>query len=337
MTEAAGARARAGAGLGAGGHGALGALGVLDRLDDVVVPRARHLVVALRRLLVAGFDPPARRARQVVDRLRVTEGDDGAAGPIVLPGGRGGRIVVLGVVTLIVVSAVAAIVQGARDRAPTLVTTGGTGQGRGLPGGSAPAPVPASAPEGGASEGGASGGAAAVPAVRIGPAAQDTVADYLGASRQSLASLTAAAPATDVYAVASLTAVVAPGGLLDVVGGYRIVQVFFTAGISGETEQVTVRDPVADVQAAFAAAASQASERAAADGRAGDAHAQERDDRAAAELRAGCACLFAAVVRAPAGRLTQLAADPRVRVVDPAPPDTAPPTVTFIPLAPDRH
>ncbi|MCK9876033.1 hypothetical protein MXD59_09635 [Frankia sp. Ag45/Mut15] len=334
MTEAAGARAGAGTGLGASGHGALGAL---DRLDDVVVPRARHLVVALRRLLVAGFDPPARRARQVVDRLRVTEGDDGAAGPIVLPGGRGGRIVVLGVVTLIVVSAVAAIVQGARDRAPTLVATGGAGHGRGLPGGSAPAPVPASAPEGGASQGGASEGAAAVPAVRIGPAAQDTVADYLGASRQSLASLTAAAPATDVYAVASLTAAVAPGGLLDVVGGYRIVQVFFTAGISGETEQVTVRDPVADVQAAFAAAASQASERAAADGRAGDAHAQERDDRAAADLRAGCACLFAAVVRAPAGRLTQLAADPRVRVVDPAPPDTAPPTVTFIPLVPDRR
>ncbi|MCM3883779.1 hypothetical protein [Frankia sp. R82] len=323
--------------------GGRGMFGALDRLDAAMMPRAHRLLAAVARRLGAAVDPPTRRVRQIGDRLRTTgsvTGADGSTGGLALPGGRGGRIVVLGVVTLIVVSAVAAIVQGARDRAPTLVSTGGVSTGSGSAGGG----LSGGGVAGGSRSGGSAaasvsgpGSAAVAPTVRIGPGAHDTVADYLGASRQNLASLTAAAPATDLYAVASLVAPVAPGALLDVVGGYRVVQAFFTAGVGGEVEQVTVRDPVADVQAAFAAAASQAADRSAADGRAGDAHAQERDDRTAVELRAGCACLFAVVVRAPAGRLTQLAADPRVRVVDPAPPDTGPPAVTFVPLSPDRR
>jgi hypothetical protein len=179
--------------------------------------------------------------------------------------------------------------------------------------------------------------AQATPTVTIGPGVHDPVAVYLGASRQNLAALTAAAPGADLYAVVSLSAAVTPDRLLDVLGTYRTVQVFFTAGLGGEAEQAVVRDPVTDVRAAFASAAGQADARAAADRRAGDAKADERDGRAAGELRAGCACLFGGVVRAPAGRLSQLATDPRVRVVDPAPPGAGPPGVTFIPLSPDRR
>ncbi|THJ75600.1 hypothetical protein E7Y31_04555, partial [Candidatus Frankia alpina] len=170
-----------------------------------------------------------------------------------------------------------------------------------------------------------------------GPGAHDSVAEYLGASRQNLASLTAAAPAADLYAVASLTGPATPDQLIDLFGSYRAVQVFFTAGTGGQVEQATVRDPVADVHAAFASAAAQAQARAASEARAGDAGADNRDRQAAAQLRAGCACLFAAVVRAPAGRLSQLAADPRVRIVDPAPPGAGPTSVRFIPLPPDRR
>ncbi|CAO5232729.1 hypothetical protein [Frankia sp. AgKG'84/4] len=302
--------------------------GALDRLDDAALPVAHRVLDAARGRLLAAADRQTCRARHVVDEVRARAGRPPAAGPggaatrpgelVDAPRGRlvdrGARVLILGLVALIVVSATAAILQN--------VDAGRT---PGEPASGAPAAAPSSP------------AAPVEPTVTIGPGTHDVVADYLGASRQSLANQAATAPNLDAYAVVSLDTAVTPEGLLAVFGAYRTVQVFFTAGLGGEAEQAVVRDPVGDVRAAFASAAGQAQARAAAGGRGGDANADERDSRAAAELRAGCACLFAAVVRAPAGRLAQLAEDSRVRVVDPAPPGTAPPSVTFIPLSPDRR
>ncbi|SNQ47566.1 conserved hypothetical protein [Frankia canadensis] len=308
---------------------------VVDRLDAAALPVLYRATHAARTQLVGTTDREVARARRLAARWRparasgAESAEAGAAsGPPALleavgvgRGGvvdRGARALVLGLVALIVVSATAAMLQSVdHDRTP------GT-----------PAPSDAASRT---SPSAPAAAAPVTPTVTIGPGARDAVGEYVGASRQNLAALTAAAPGADLYAVASLTEAVTPGGLLAVFGGYRIVEVFFSAGVLGEVEAATVRDPVGDVQAAFASAAAQAQARAAADERAGDANADERDRRAAAELRAGCACLFAAVVRAPAGRLTQLAADPRTRVVDPAPPGIAPPSVTFLPLSPDRR
>lgn len=320
----------------AGDHGGGPGLGdLLDRLDAAALPVLYRATHAARTQLVGTTDREVARARRLAARWRparasgAESAEAGAAsGPPALleavgvgRGGvvdRGARALVLGLVALIVVSATAAMLQSVdHDRTP------GT-----------PAPSDAASRT---SPSAPAAAAPVTPTVTIGPGARDAVGEYVGASRQNLAALTAAAPGADLYAVASLTEAVTPGGLLAVFGGYRIVEVFFSAGVLGEVEAATVRDPVGDVQAAFASAAAQAQARAAADERAGDANADERDRRAAAELRAGCACLFAAVVRAPAGRLTQLAADPRTRVVDPAPPGIAPPSVTFLPLSPDRR
>ncbi|CAJ60859.1 hypothetical protein FRAAL2210 [Frankia alni ACN14a] len=301
-----------------------------DRLDNAALPTVFRILDAARSHLAGTADREACRARRLAERARGGRaGRDGPAEPGaegspalldvvgVAPGGvvdRGARVLVLGLVALIVVSAAAAMLQSVdRDR-PSRAT--------------APADVPAASPP---------AGQPVAPTVTIGPGANDSVAEYLGASRQNLASLTAAAPAADLYAVASLTAPVTPDEMLGVLGAYRAVQVFFTAGVGGEVEQATVRDPVTDVHAAFASAATQAQARAAAEAGAGEAGANDRDRLAAQQLRAGCACLFAAVVRAPAGRLSQLAADPRVRVVDPAPPGAGPPGVRFLPLSPDRR
>ncbi|EIV93163.1 hypothetical protein [Frankia sp. QA3] len=306
------------------------AANLLDRLDDAALPTVFRILDAARSRLADTADREACRARRLADRAR--RGRVGGDGPAdaeaegspalldvvgVAPGGvvdRGARVLVLGLVALIVVSAAAAMLQSVdRDR-PSNAT--------------APTDAPAVTPP---------PAQPVAPTVTIGPGAHDSVAEYLGASQQNLASLTAAAPAADLYAVASLAAPVTPDQMLDVLGTYRAVQVFFTAGSGGEVEQATVRDPVADVHAAFASAAAQAQARAAAEAKAGEGTADDRDRQAAAQLRAGCACLFAAVVRAPAGRLSQLAADPRVRVVDPAPPGAGPPAVRFLPLLPDRR
>ncbi|WP_261569861.1 hypothetical protein [Frankia gtarii] len=307
----------------------------LDRLDDAVLPAVFRVLDAARSRLADTADREAGRARRLAERAR--RGRASGDGPVdtetagspalldvvgVAPGGvvdRGARVLVLGLVALIVVSAAAAMLQSVdRDRssnatAPAAALTGSP------PATSPPAAQPVT------------------PTVTIGPGASDSVAEYLGASRQNLASLTAAAPAADLYAVASLTGPVTPDQLIDLFGSYRAVQVFFTAGTGGQVEQATVRDPVADVHTAFASAAAQAQARAETEARAGDAGADNRDRQAAAQLRVGCACLFAAVVRAPAGRLSQLAADPRVRIVDPAPPGAGPPSVRFLPLSPDRR
>lgn len=310
-------------------------LSPLDRLDDAVLPAVFRALDAARSRLADPADREAGRARRLAERARHGRaGDDEpvdtetGGSPALLdvvgvaPGGvvdRGARVLVLGLVALIVVSAAAAMLQSVdRDR-PSNATAPAA-----APTGSPPAATPPAAQP-------------VTPTVTIGPGAHDSVAEYLGASRQNLVSLTAAAPAADLYAVASLTGPATPDQLIDLFGSYRAVQVFFTAGTGGQVEQATVRDPVADVHAAFASAAAQAQARAASEARAGDAGADNRDRQAAAQLRAGCACLFAAVVRAPAGRLSQLAADPRVRIVDPAPPGAGSPSVRFIPLPPDRR
>ncbi|WP_462203494.1 hypothetical protein [Frankia sp. CcWB3] len=309
----------------------LGAL--LDRVDARTLPATSRAIAIVRARMVGLAAREIGRVRRTRDRARPSPaGSDDDDGPPALldvagvtPGGVvewGVRMLVLGLVALIVVSATAAILQGV-DHAPS--------SGRSSP---ATGEAPTSANQPAAPDQPA---APVLPVVTIGPGPNDPVADYLGASRQNLASLTSAAPGADLYAVASLTAPRTPADLLEVFGDFRTVQVFFTAGIGGEQEQALVRDPVADVRAAFGSAAAQADARAAADTQVGDTAAADRERRAASDLRAGCGCLFAAVVRAPAGRLSQLETDPRVRVVDPAPPGSGPPGMRFIPLSPDRR
>jgi hypothetical protein len=154
---------------------------------------------------------------------------------------------------------------------------------------------------------------------------------YRARARDQLAALTRAAPQADLYAVVSLADYRTPTQTLGILSSYRTLRVFFAIPGAGAVRSAEVRDPVADVAAAFEREAAADDVRARGSP---DAAERQRAGRAAAELRAGCACLFAAVVRAPAARLAELADTPAVRVVDAAPPGTTPSTVVFVPLRP---
>lgn len=253
-------------------HG-LGAL--LDRVDARTLPATSRAIAIVRAWMVGLAEREIGRVRRTRDRVRPSPaGSDDDDGPPALldvagvtPGGVvdwGVRMLVLGLVALIVVSATAAILQGV-DHAPSSGPSSSATEQAATSANQPAAPDQPVAP--------------ALPAVTIGPGPNDPVADYLGASRQNLALLTSAAPGADLYAVASLTAPRTPADLLEVFGDFRTVQVFFTAGIGGEQEQAVVRDPVADVRAAFGSAAAQADARAAADTQVGNTAAADRERR----------------------------------------------------------
>lgn len=238
------------------------------------------------------------------------------------------RLLVLGLVVLIIIGAVSTMLRG-------------------------PDPGNSSSGIPGPGSGGAPAGPA-TPTTTVGPVAGDDAAGYAAAARAELESLAGAAPQADLYAVVSLAGYQTAEELHRLFATFRISEVFFRVPPDGVVLSAPVRDPVADVEAAFASAGDAAETRARdadagldtdADADAGVARTGQEDqpgksqqaaNEQAAALRARCACLFGVVLRAPAGRLIELARGSQVRVVDPAPPGLAPPAVRFVPLEPER-
>jgi hypothetical protein len=321
---------------------------VLDRIDDVGLPWAQRALAAAAARLGVAWDGTL----DVIERLAVRFGllrprpVQAGAGAGAAPAGaagagggaswgsagrsrrggvravleRGARAVVLGLVAMIVLSAAAAMLPGADGQ---LKPAGSAG-----PAGSPEGTVPAGA--GGTDP--ATGTAAA--GITVGPYPGDSPEQYAATAGQGLLMQASAAPEADLLAIVSLVDYQTPDELHALLADYRLTQVFFAVPAVGSVYSADVRDPVADVRTAFEREASEASARAAV--------VTDPTRRAAATTEAGalrgrCACLFAAVVRAPAARLVTLDGSAGVRVVDAAPPGTAASAVTFVPLLPARR
>ena len=175
--------------------------------------------------------------------------------------------------------------------------------------------------------------------VQVGVVQGQSVASYIGASRRELAALTdpSAPAAGDTWALVSLDTYVPPDRLPAMLPGAAVAQVYARVPLAGAHTQV-VRIPVyqlpGDVTAGMLDAALQRDQEQAeylqlSRRLQGDGANVERARRAygvaaataaaeAAAYRSGCACVFAAVVRAAPAGLQAIADGPGVRVVDPA-------------------
>jgi hypothetical protein len=178
-------------------------------------------------------------------------------------------------------------------------------------------------------------GAEAGEIVRVGVVQGQSVSAYLSAAHDGLAALP---PGEPVWALVSLDEYVAPGRLPELLGGAAVAQVYARVPLAGSRTQVvrlTAGARPADVEAGLAEAADERDQERAqylrlAEAVRGSGTAQDRARKAyveAADLaggealsyRAGCACVFAAVVRADVAGLTGVAGRSGVRAVDPAP------------------
>jgi hypothetical protein len=176
--------------------------------------------------------------------------------------------------------------------------------------------------------------------VEVGVVEGQSIPAYLDASRRELAAMAdpSAPPAGDTWALASLEEYVPPDRLPALLGGAGVAQVYARVPLPGVRTQV-VRIPVyrlpGDVTAGMAAAAQQRdqeqaeylqlSAKTSGEGPSAqrarlayDAAARAAGAEATA-YRSGCACVFAAVIRAAPAVLQQIADRSGVRVVDPAP------------------
>ncbi len=318
----------------AGLERAAGRAGVLlDRVDDVLVP-------AVARVVGDGLDRAGSASKVFATRFRNRTGASapatgqsghGAAGPRALAAlrnsghlARGARLGVSVAVAAIVVSAAAATFQG-QDRL-------------GFP--HPPALPPGADPGVAAAVGGDGGGVAApevsIPEVEVtvGPYPGDEVGSYLADARSRLDELVLAAPDADLFAVVSFTGYRTPAELLALLSDYRMHRVFIRMPPDGEVLEAQVRDPVADVDAAFAHAADATARRMAS---ATDPQAHARAGQEASAYGGRCSCVFSAVVRAPAGRLAELAGTDGVRLVDVASPGATMAGSVFVPLLPERR
>ncbi|WP_347176750.1 hypothetical protein [Parafrankia sp. EAN1pec] len=286
---------------------------LLDRVDAAALPPVGRVLESVAGGLAGARDRPRARLRRAW-AARVGPYADGDGPP---PPGRAsvitgraleaiGRLLVLGLVVLIVVGAVTTMLRGADPS-----------------GSHAPGPGPGNAPAG-----------PVEPTVTVGPAAGESPAAYAAEAEAKLDGLTRAAPDADLYAVVSLAGYRTPDEMLQIFTAYRTLEVFFGVPPDGAVMAATVRDPVADLTAAFDSEADAADTRAHS---ATDPAEAEHARQEATALRARCGCLFGAVVRAPAARLVDLGHIEGVRVVDPAPPGISPETVRFLPLQPDQR
>jgi hypothetical protein len=186
----------------------------------------------------------------------------------------------------------------------------------------------------------ASPGTPAGDLVRVGVVQGQSVPGYLRNSRAELSALTdpSAAAAGDTWALVSLDDYVAPGALPAMFDGVGVAQVYTRAPLAGKHTQV-VRIPVyrlsSDVLSGMLDEALQRDQEKAEYQQLGrrltgdDANigrARRAYEAAAATAgaeadayRSGCACVFAAVIRAAPAALQVVADRPGVRVVDPAP------------------
>lgn len=182
------------------------------------------------------------------------------------------------------------------------------------------------------------GGAAAQgPTVHVGVQQNQSIPGYVTSSRRELASL-AQQSSTEVYALVSLRTYLAPGRLTPVLGGVAVAEVYARVPMPREQTRI-VRIPAFRIPEDVVAGMRQVAERkdAAADelfqlaAKLNEVNAAEDQLRTsylddanvataeAAAYRNECACVYAAVVRATAVALEQIAARPEVRAVDPAP------------------
>ncbi|BCJ61185.1 hypothetical protein [Micromonospora endophytica] len=174
---------------------------------------------------------------------------------------------------------------------------------------------------------------------RVGVIDGDSISRYERAAARDLAALEGdGTPGDGTYALVSLTEYLTPQSLAEVVGDVRVAAVVSRVPLP-ERQTEIVRIPAQrlpeDVLTGMTDLAERR-EREAADYRSraaalGGGGPQERELRQLYEIgartaiqeatayRAGCACVYAVVVRAPTTTLRGVAARPGVRVVDPAP------------------
>ncbi|MCX4471024.1 hypothetical protein OOK41_12000 [Micromonospora sp. NBC_01655] len=168
---------------------------------------------------------------------------------------------------------------------------------------------------------------------RVGIASGDPIPGYLRAAEAELAALPAAGSPAGTYALVAFSAYVAPGGLPALLDGVSVAEVVARAPLPGrqtEIVRLAVQWLPQDVTAGLAGVADR-KDREAIDQRARAAGAADPELRRgyetgarvaageAAAYRAGCACVYAAVVRGTPEALRDLAGRPRIRAVDPAP------------------
>ncbi|WP_327041520.1 hypothetical protein OG400_31465 [Micromonospora ureilytica] len=175
---------------------------------------------------------------------------------------------------------------------------------------------------------------------RVGVADGDSVPGYLLSAAADLAALPASAPAAEggTYALVTLEAYLPPQRLATVLGDVGVSTVFGRVPLPGrQTEIVKIPalrvpdDVVAGMEQVAARKETEAADyraRAAAVDGDGAGERELREQYAsgaevaaaeAAAYRTGCACVYAAVVRATPVALRGVAARPDVRAVDPAP------------------
>ncbi|SCF00610.1 hypothetical protein GA0070607_4299 [Micromonospora coriariae] len=193
---------------------------------------------------------------------------------------------------------------------------------------------------------------------RVGVVDGDSVPGYLRSAAADLAALPTAAPATGegTYALVTLDAYLPPQRLAAVLGDVSVSTVFGRVPLPGRQTEIVkipalrVPDDVVAGMAQVAARkdAEAADYRAKAAAVGGDG-ADERElrgryasgaDVAAAEAagyRTGCACVYAAVVRAAPVALRGVATRPDVRAVDPAPEVYRLERTVFTPPLPEQH
>ncbi|GAA2700729.1 hypothetical protein ACFY2R_08240 [Micromonospora olivasterospora] len=168
---------------------------------------------------------------------------------------------------------------------------------------------------------------------RVGIAAGAPVPGYLAAARAELAGLPAAASPAGTYALVSFSAYVPPDGLAGLLAGVSVAEVVVRAPLPGrQTEIVRLpaqrlpRDVLAGMTGLAERKDREAADYAARAAGAADPELRRQYDTGAqvaageaAAYRTGCACAYAALVRAAPDALRALAVRPRVRAVDPAP------------------
>ncbi|PZG22719.1 hypothetical protein C1I95_04715 [Micromonospora craterilacus] len=173
---------------------------------------------------------------------------------------------------------------------------------------------------------------------RVGVADGESIPGYERTAAADLAALAGGALGEGTYALVSLTEYLAPQSLAAVVGDVGVAAVIGRVPLPGRQTEI-VRIPAQRIPEDVTAGMVELAERKeleAADYRSraaglGGGGPQERELRQlyesgarvaaeeAAAYRAGCACVYALVVRAAPAALRGVAARPGVRVVDPAP------------------
>lgn len=193
---------------------------------------------------------------------------------------------------------------------------------------------------------------------RVGVAAGESIPGYLQDATDDLAALPTAAPSleNDTFALVSLSAYLTPHQAANVFGDVPVAAVIGRVPLpERQTEVVRLDVPglpgdvitaMADLAARKEREAGDYRDRAAA---VSDGRPEQREQRelylSAAQMaeaeatayRGGCACVYAAVVRAEPVELRQVASQPAVRVVDPAPEVRRLDRVVFTPPLPEQE